>query len=92
MSACVCVCVCVEAYRRLCGPAASSGGVSADICETFAGLCENGECVATPGGSFRCECQSGYKPTSQPTQCTGLSLSLSVLQLLHTHTHTRHHS
>lgn len=68
----------LEAYRRLCGPQNTQ-----DVCATFEGLCENGRCIPTPDGSFRCECEPGYKSTGQPTQCAGTSLlaALSTLSI-----------
>jgi len=68
----VCVCVCAEEYRQLCGPQQTHE----NICDTFEGLCENGVCIPTPDGSFRCECQPGYKSSSRPNHCEGLPLSV----------------
>ena len=39
-----------------------------DECEEDASLCENGECVNTPG-SYRCECDTGYRYEPNSNTC-----------------------
>ena len=68
--------VCVDEYRRLCGPQTTH-----DVCSTFSGLCENGECIPMADGSFNCQCLPGYKSTSQPNHCAGHLLANCVLSM-----------
>lgn len=40
-------------------------------CSTVPGVCENGKCVNTEG-SYRCDCQPGYRPSHDYKSCIGL--------------------
>ena len=60
---CVCVCVCVC--------------VDVDECRQ-AGLCAHGSCINTVG-SYRCQCESGYKPVPTQQACVGLYHRLTSL-------------
>ena len=53
--------VCIsDAHARLCQ---SSQPISVDYCALFDKLCENGRCINLEG-SFRCECNPGYRNDS----------------------------
>ncbi|KAG1700053.1 Fibrillin-2 [Nymphon striatum] len=59
------MCICPDGYARV--------GLIDDCkdineCETRRGLCENGQCVNTPG-SHRCLCNSGYRVGPTGKQC-----------------------
>lgn len=41
-----------------------------DECSTIAGICPGGTCVNN-GGSFSCECNEGFKVTSDGKDCIG---------------------
>lgn len=41
-----------------------------DECRISFGICENGECINTPGG-FRCECDPGFIPVMMDQMCMG---------------------
>lgn len=44
-------------------------------CRAKPGICKNGRCVNTVG-SYRCECNDGFEPSSTETECIGKSASL----------------
>lgn len=39
-------------------------------CRAKPGICKNGRCVNTVG-SYRCECNDGFEPSSTGTECIG---------------------
>ena len=41
-----------------------------DECREFLGICQNGQCVNTPG-TFRCVCLPGYTLSSDGMNCRG---------------------
>jgi len=72
---CVCVCVCVE-YVNMCVCLYAD----VDECSTVSGICDNGHCI-NMAGSFRCDCHSGYRPSTDHKHCIGIM-----------HTNPLHHS
>ena len=48
------------------------GFVFSDIneCQLNYGECKNGKCVNTDG-SYRCDCNKGYKKSGDPNVCVG---------------------
>lgn len=42
-------------------------------CRAKPGICKNGRCVNTVG-SYRCECNDGFEPSSTATECIGKDL------------------
>ena len=42
-----------------------------DECEEDLELCKNGQCLNEPG-SYRCECDMGFGPTMDLTDCEGM--------------------
>lgn len=62
-------------------PLSSPHPVATDLneCRAKPGICKNGRCVNTVG-SYRCECNDGFEPSSTATECIGNDPLESALQ------------
>ena len=48
-------------------------------CRAKPGICKNGRCVNTVG-SYRCECNDGFEPSSTGTECIGKDVLLDMFR------------
>lgn len=66
----------LSSIRTLCTPA------DLNECRSKPGICKNGRCINTVG-SYRCECNDGFEPSSTGTECIGKTVSAKQYVVTH---------
>uniref|UniRef100_A0A8C6Q8Y9 Fibrillin 2b n=3 Tax=Nothobranchius TaxID=28779 RepID=A0A8C6Q8Y9_NOTFU len=59
------MCICPAGMQRR---PDGEGCMDLNECRAKPGICKNGRCINT-GGSYRCECNDGFEPSSTETEC-----------------------